>query len=250
VNTVVSERAAREIVHGSRLAELDPETIWGWRTPAGRIRAARRGALIADGASLKPGDHALEIGCGTGLFTEHFIKSGATIVAVDISEPLLMRARAKNLDAARVTFVNARFEALDIQHQFDAVIGSSVLHHLDVEASLAHIFTILEPGGRLSFAEPNMLNPVIFLERRVPALRERWHVSPDETAFVRWPLRKALERHGFVDIRIMPFDWLHPFTPTPLIRTVRAIGRVVERLPFVREFSGSMLITARKPVRG
>ena len=48
----------------------------------------------------------------------------------------------------------------------------------------------------------------------------------NETAFVRWRLHQQLSRHGFVDIQIEPFDWLHPFTPVSLIRSVRAVGAV------------------------
>jgi hypothetical protein len=134
--------------------------------------------------------------------------------------------------------------------RFDSVIGSSVLHHLDVDFSLARIFDLLVPGGRLSLAEPNMLNPVIYLERRVPTLRRRWHVSPDETAFVRWPLVSMLKKHGFVDVDIKPYDWLHPITPAPLIGAIRALGGILEHTPVVREFAGSLVIGARKPEDG
>lgn len=38
----MSERAEHEIQHGEYLAGEDTELIWGWRTPAGRVRAKRR----------------------------------------------------------------------------------------------------------------------------------------------------------------------------------------------------------------
>ena len=59
-------RAEREIRHGKLLAASDPESIWGWGTRAGRVRARRRSDLIAAAAGLRPGIRALEIGCGTG----------------------------------------------------------------------------------------------------------------------------------------------------------------------------------------
>jgi 2-polyprenyl-3-methyl-5-hydroxy-6-metoxy-1,4-benzoquinol methylase len=239
-------RAEREIQHGARLAADDPERLWGWGTPAGRLRAERRAGLILRGAGLGPRTRALEIGCGTGLFTEFFAASGATIVAVDISEALLERARARGLDPARVSFVAARFEDLDAERPFDAIIGSSVLHHLEIGDALPRIARVLVPGGRCSFAEPNMLNPQIFCERHVPFVRTRLHVSPDETAFVRWPLARLLRRHGFHDVRVTPFDWLHPHTPPALIAPVRAAGRVLEAVPGVREFAGSLAISCRR----
>ena len=240
-------RAAREIEHGRLLAGDDPECVWGWGTPAGRLRAARRAELLARGAQLGPGVRALEIGCGTGTFTELFARTGANLVAVDISDELLSRARARQLDSSRVRFVCGRFEDLPTTSRFDAAIGSSVLHHLDLEPALARIRALVKPGGIVSFTEPNMLNPQVFLERHARFLGVFSYVSPDETAFVRWRLARVLARHGFEDITITPFDWLHPFTPAPLIALTTRLGAVLERLPAVREFAGSIHIRFRTP---
>lgn len=244
----IGKRAEREIAHGRVLMEGDPERTWGWATPAGRHRAARRAELVSVGAQLGIGSRALEIGCGTGMFTEIFARTGATIVAVDISPDLLQRARARGLPANRVHFLEKQFEECDVEGPFDAVIGSSVLHHLEVDEALRRIFALLLPGGRMSFAEPNLLNPQVYAERRIPILRRwMWHISPDETAFVRWRLAKTLRNTGFADVEITPFDWLHPATPEWLIGAVGAAGRILEKTPLLREFAGSVLICCRRP---
>jgi SAM-dependent methyltransferase len=245
-----STRVEHEIAHGRLLAQQDPERLWGWGTPAGRVRARRRARLIAAGAQLGPGSHALEIGCGTGTFTELFAEFGGHLVAVDISADLLARARERKLPTDRVRFLEKRFEDCDVEGPFDAVIGSSVLHHLDLEAALDKMYHLLKPGGAMSFAEPNLLNPQVFIERKFTLLRRwLWYVSPDETAFVRWQLRALLARQGFANIAITPFDWLHPATPRPLIGTVSAVGGRLERIPLLREFAGSLLIRCRRPWR-
>jgi len=105
---------------------------------------------------------------------------------------------------------------------------------------------LLKPGGRLSVAEPNMLNPQVFCERRFRRFFP--HVSPDETAFVRSRLRRDLERAGFTSISIVPFDWLHPSTPAPLIPSVQRAGAVLERVWPLLEFAGSLSIRATRPV--
>jgi SAM-dependent methyltransferase len=119
-----------------------------------------------------------------------------------------------------------------------------ILHHLELERTWKKIFALLKPGGRLSFAEPNMLNPQIFCERHFR--RYFPEVSPDETAFVRFQLRRELEKHGFSSVQIKPFDWLHPFTPPALIPAVRGLGKVLEAVWPCREFSGSLWIQARR----
>jgi len=221
--------------------------MWGWGTPAGRLRAARRANLIMAGAELQPGKHVLEVGCGTGLFTEMFAATGASIVAVDISPELLDIAKRRPLPSERVSFIAKPFEECAVDGPFDAVIGSSVLHHLDLFRSLEKIQRLLNPGGILSFAEPNYLNPQVFLERKLRFLPLFAYTSPDETAFVRWLLARTLRSLGFIDISITPFDWLHPAIPKNLIKATQRIGSIIERTPLLREFSGSVYIRARRP---
>jgi 2-polyprenyl-3-methyl-5-hydroxy-6-metoxy-1,4-benzoquinol methylase len=127
--TSLPDRVAHEIAHAHRLIERDPELSWGWKSPAGQVRAQRRAQIIADGAALGPNQRVLEIGCGTGLFTEKFAESGCQVVAVDVSPDLLERARARGLSPGRVQFLEKRFEDCDVDGPFDAVIGSSVIHH-------------------------------------------------------------------------------------------------------------------------
>jgi SAM-dependent methyltransferase len=242
-----SSIAKREIAHGKKLLVSDPEKIWGWGTPAGKLRARRRAKLIANGVGLKPGMSALEIGCGTGNFTERFAETGTNIVAVDISPGLLESARKRCLPECQVQFLVTRFEDCKSDVPFDAIIGSSVLHHLNLIESLVKIRELLKPGGIMCFAEPNLLNPQVFLERKLRWLPIFQYVSPDETAFVRWRLYEVLKKCGFTDIEIKPFDWLHPLTPNRFIKVVNNVGFWMEKTPILREFAGSLYIYAKRP---
>ncbi len=236
-------RAEHELSHGRRLAAGDPEATWGWGSAAGRARARRRAALIAEAAGLRPGLRVLELGCGAGLFSELFAAHGVELVATDLSPELLAHARARGL--ARVRFVERRVEEWS-EGPFDAVVGSSILHHLDLALALPRLHAALRPGGAAAFAEPNLLNPQVYLERRLRRLPWFSYVTPDETAFVRWSLRRALVDAGFVDVTVEPFDWLHPAVPAPLVGAVALLGGVLERVPLLREWSGSLLIRARR----
>jgi len=242
-----STRGVHEIVHSKVLSLRDTEKIWGWGTPAGRLRAKRRAEMIIAGAGLSPGKQILEIGCGTGVFTEMFVQAGPHIIAVDISADLLAKAQARDLPADQVIFIEKRFEECQVDGPFDAVIGSSVLHHLEIEVALLKIYELLKPGGYISFTEPNILNPQIFIERKLNFLPLYSYVSPDETAFTRWQLSKLLLKTGFEDIKITPFDWLHPSTPVSLIPVVSAMGQLLEKIPYLCEFAGSLCICGRRP---
>lgn len=241
----LSERTRREIEHGRHIAEA-AEDIWNWASPAGQVRARRRAEMFARLGGLRAGVRALEVGCGTGLFTSLVAASGADITAVDISPDLLATARARS-ECAGVQFKLADVHtACDVGGPYDVIYGSSVLHHLDMAAAMPVLYNALRPGGRLVFTEPNMANPQVWLERHVPAIRRAVGASPDETAFYRTGLTRLLRRTGFDDIRVRPFDWLHPGTPRWLIAAVAGVGRFLEVLPVVREISGSLMIFARR----
>ncbi len=243
-------RHSREIDHGKRLAHANPEAIWGWDTPAGKRRVLRRAELIVAAVKLTTNMRVLEIGCGTGNFTELFAKTGARLLAVDISPDLLAVARNRGLPQDRVQVVDKAFEDCDVDGPFDAVIGSSILHHLEVDQSLRKIFQLLKPGGAMAFAEPNMLNPQILLQKNIPWLKKRLGDSPDETAFFRWSLKRQMTLAGFDHVKIRPFDWLHPFTPEPFISAVQAVGKILEKIPVMSELAGSLLICAQRPGKG
>jgi 2-polyprenyl-3-methyl-5-hydroxy-6-metoxy-1,4-benzoquinol methylase len=242
----MDNRSEQEILHGEKLAEGNTDVIWGWGTPAGRLRASRRAKLIIDGAQLNSSSQALEIGCGTGVFTEYFAQTNCSITAVEISQPLLQKAKERICPKDNVRFINQRFEDSLMDGLFDAVIGSSILHHLEIETSFHNIYKLLKPGGIMCFAEPNMLNPQVFAERKFRGLFP--YVSPDETAFVRWSLKGTLKKAGFIKIKIIPFDWLHPIVPEKWINFVISLGDLLEKVPIVKEFSGSLLIKAVRPL--
>ncbi|HKE58937.1 MAG TPA: methyltransferase domain-containing protein [Pyrinomonadaceae bacterium] len=97
----------------------------------------------------------LEIGCGTGLNTQHLVAVSSRVLAVDFSPGMLERARA-NLDAT-----NIEFAQLDLQQEwqiatslFDLVVCTLVLEHI---ADLEHVFRetarVLRASGEFFFCE-------------------------------------------------------------------------------------------------
>jgi len=240
----VEERIANEIQHGRFLAERGAEQIWNWQSPAGKQRWARRVRMLS--THLAPGTSVLELGCGTGYFTRELARSGAEIVAIDVSPELMEIARA-NCSAPNVRFqIQNAYDLSYADAIFDFVVGSSVLHHLEVTPALREIHRVLKPGGAICFTEPNMLNPQIAIQKNVPWIKRRLGDSPNETAFFRWPLRRLLEASGYHEVQVDPFDFLHPKTPVPLIHPLDSLGRFLERVPVLSEFAGSLYIRAVK----
>src|SRR6059036_678347 len=217
-NLPMQGRIAKEIQHGRFLAEHGAGEIWNWESPAGKLRWARRVKML--GSHLGPGMSVLELGCGTGYFTRELALSGAQIVAIDVSPELLEIARA-NCSAPNVRYeIQNAYKMSYPDAVFDFVVGSSVLHHLEIEAALREIYRVLKRGGAICFTEPNMLNPQVAIQKNVPWIKRKLGDSPDETAFFRWPLRRLLEATGYHEVRFDPFDFLH----------TRTLGVLVDRL--------------------
>lgn len=239
-------RKARELEHGRRIA-ADAERVWRRHTWAGRERLERRWAdLCGRFSSLSTGQHVLELGCGTGLWTAYLANLGPAITAIDLSDDLMSQARVR-VRKPHVTFLNADAECLPFpERHFDAVCGLSVLHHLDPATALVEMQRVLRPGGMLWFSEPNMLNPQIMLQKNIPWLKRWLGDTPDETAFFRWPLKRLMERAGFTDVCIQPFDFLHPDLPDSVARRLDPWLSRLESLPVAREIAGSLLVHARR----
>jgi SAM-dependent methyltransferase len=244
VSRAARERLAAERRQGEAIA-AGLEGAWGWTSPAGRIRADRRARFLAEAARLGQGVRCLELGCGTGEFTARLVESGCELVGVELSEATAAIARERVGGRAEIVVGNVETgEGLN-GREFDAIVGVSVLHHVDLAATLEHTFSLLRPGGRFAFSEPNLANPQVWAERRFGLLRRLRHVTPHETAFNAAELRARLERTGLeVDV-CEPFEFLHPSTPRPLIRTVLRVERALERTP-LRALAGSIRVSGAR----
>jgi ubiquinone/menaquinone biosynthesis C-methylase UbiE len=104
--------------------------------------------------------HLLEVGCGPGFYARRFaaLYPDLEITGIDLSEPLLTRARQQ---ARRSQLHNCRFlraDALsltDFPGQVDAVIASRLFLILSQRiAALSAIYRALRPGGLCFVAEP------------------------------------------------------------------------------------------------
>jgi len=241
---MVDRRLVNEIEHGKYLARNEADQIWNWGTPAGKIRWKRRVVMLTH--LLKSGMKVLEIGCGTGLLTQEIAKHPVHLYAIDISPELVEIAKQNNAGShIQFTVGNAYHMTFEDQ-SFDAILGSSVLHHLDVNLALKEFYRVLKPGGNICFTEPNMLNPQIAMQKNIPALKKALGDSPDETAFIIWSIRKKIRSVGFTEVEITPFDFLHPRIPKGMIRFLKPLAELAEKTPLLQQISGSLYIKASK----
>ena len=249
MNDEASTRQERERAHFDRLAEETGTVWWGSRTRAGQERQRMRAEMLLRRVARLAKPKCLEIGCGTGAFTRYALEQSPDLdwCGLDVSPKCIEIAERDFGHYANASFKVTDGGALPFEDgSVDVICGVAILHHLDVEQLARESLRVLKRGGLFWFAEPNMLNPHVALENNVRAVGKFFESSEDETAFVRWPLARLLRREGFTRIEVRPFDWLYPATPEPLIGLGKFACRVLERVPVVKEFSGSIEVVAYK----
>jgi 2-polyprenyl-3-methyl-5-hydroxy-6-metoxy-1,4-benzoquinol methylase len=236
-----AERRQGELIAAGR------EDAWGWTGVAGQIRADRRAAFLTRQARLGPGVVCLELGAGTGEFTTRLARSGCRLVAVELSEATAAICQTRAGSQVEVIVGNVETgEGLDRLGGVDAIVGVSVLHHLNLDLCFENAFGHLKPGGRFAFSEPNMANPQIWLERHFALVKKWRHVTAHETAFRPDELRQLFERAGLVVEVSEPFEFLHPSTPPRLVKSVLAVEALLER-SHVRAIAGSVRVAGCRP---
>lgn len=156
----------------TRLGEADP--LWAvcvdparrggrWEIPdflaSGQAEIAGALALLDRLGLCRSRETALDFGCGAGRLTGALADRFASVTGVDISAPMLDRARALHGANGRCRFVLNDTPALGAfpGAAFDLVYSSLVLQHMPpglAEGYLAEFIRVLRPGGAIVILVP------------------------------------------------------------------------------------------------
>lgn len=130
---------------------------------------ARSDDRLADlerlGRSLRlgPGARVLDAGCGTGQFALAFATLGCRVTGIDISPPMIDRARVHGGEVGLdVDWRVGTIDHVDDGHDtYDAVHARNVLQFVeDVPGALREFRRLLRPSGRLFASVPGDLSPI------------------------------------------------------------------------------------------
>lgn len=111
---------------------------------------------------VNPGDHVLDLCCGNGLLSKHFINKGATVTAVDVSQDLLTNIS----DIKGIMTIQSDIRTLNFEDaSMDKVIIYAGIQYLNAKEAillLQNIFKWLKPNGSLFIGD-------------IPDLKKRWN---------------------------------------------------------------------------
>ena len=94
----------------------------------------------------QPGEHILDLGCGTGQLTDKIAATGAKVTGIDRSEEMITKARE---NYPQLNFTVADATNFTLEQPLDAVFSNAVLHWIkQPEAVINCIQQSLKPGGR------------------------------------------------------------------------------------------------------
>jgi len=115
------------------------------------------GRILMDalGKSRLTGD-VLEVACGTGIWTEAFVRSADSVTALDSSLEMLERCKARLRGNTKVRFVHADFYEWVPDRNYDVVTFSFWISHVPVsklEEFVSKVSQCLKPRGRVFFVD-------------------------------------------------------------------------------------------------
>ena len=233
------------LLQNLREMERTREAYWRRYPATSPTRLRWRAQAVRHAMHVTAGDAVLEIGAGGGLWTRELAATlpDSVITAAVFNEELV--AEATSGGASEVVLVAAP-TALE-PGSFDYVVGTAILSHDRYQEHLDWVRTLLRSGGQLLFFEANYWNPQVFAKAQSVRVA-RWSRNAEcQIALRKAAVGRALDRQGFTDRVVVPYDILHARTPSALVPTVQSAAFVAEHLPGVRELCGQLFISARLP---
>jgi SAM-dependent methyltransferase len=147
-------------------ANTEQAEFWAGRAPSWMAFEANHdriigpaGLMAMDRLGPRPGQHLIDLGCGTGQTTVELARRvgpDGTVLGVDIAAAMLERGREH---AAAAGISNIAFEHADVQSsdlgeaRFDGAFSRfGVMFFADPTAAFANVRRAVKPGAILSFA--------------------------------------------------------------------------------------------------
>ncbi len=230
-----------------RAMERSREAYWRAYPNSSPIKLRWRALTVRHSFHVLPGETILELGAGSGLWTQHLseILRGENPITAAVFNDEFVKSPPQ---LPGVNFVSVS----DLANQFppesfDYIVGTAIICHDLYPQTLAALQKLLKPGGQLLFFEANYWNPQVFLKNHIPIVRKMSNHPPCQIGMRRYQLMRIASQQGFVNLEIVPYDIIHPWTPRPIIPLLQSVAFLLEHAPLISELCGTLYIWGKKP---
>jgi ubiquinone/menaquinone biosynthesis C-methylase UbiE len=159
---------------------------------------------------FQPGEQVVDLGCGTGIFTQIMQrKYGLCMSGLDISSLSMERAQR---EYPEIPFMTGDVEQLPFEdNSFDGITLVGVVHHFpQPERFLDEVYRVLKPGKRFVAFDPNRRNPFFYLYRDPSSpLYSPIGVTENERPIVASQVIGQFEQAGFHGVGVEYLSGLH-----------------------------------------
>jgi len=128
------------------------EEIYEWRAPH---RQEEQNLMEKTLKEVFKDRSVLDIGCGTGYWTQRISDTAENIVGIDINETVLEIARRKEYGCPTEYRVMDAYD-MDFSEKFTGTLATFMLSHIpreDISSWLEHVHRFLEPGAMVFIAD-------------------------------------------------------------------------------------------------
>ena len=145
----------------NRLFDEWPDRYDEWfQTPVGALVKHYESVLLLDLLQPSQGETILDIGCGTGVFTLDTLAFGPRIVGLEISRPMLMRARQKAKGYPFDPITGNMLFLPFADEVFDKTVSMTALEFVeDAHGAVRELFRVTKKGGTIVVTTLNSLSP-------------------------------------------------------------------------------------------
>ena len=202
-------------------------------------------------SKLCEGKNLLEYGCGTGSKSKQWLILGAKVTGIDISEVGINVAKEKMANSEfHADYYVMEAEKTEFNDNcFDLVVGTGILHHLDLTKSYKELSRICSENAHIVFVEPLGHNPFInFYRLLTPKMRtedEHPMKSKDIKLINQYFNNVKCEYFSLFTLFSVPFRNMLFFDN--LNSFCRAVNKAIFSIPFVRRYAWTVVIHARNP---
>lgn len=200
------------------------------------------------------GRMALDLGCGSGWLSQELARRGAVVCGLDLSRELLTLASERLEDPwrQRVCWIEADAHCLPFADAtFDLIVGSGILHHLEIKRAYAEVARVLRSSGRAIFIEPLDRHPAVRVFRRLtPGARsvDEKPLSLDMVALATRCFETVAYRPRFLlAVIAAPVNLIYPSAGRYLTRILAKFDDYLfDRLPRLRGYAWIVRIDCTK----